>query len=172
MDKLVRKNLFSKIIARDAKEASPINASLHAHGKGCILAVDDSRTQLYALKKVLTEAGYEVLTAASGENGIKLANRMLPDLILMDIVMPGINGFEATRALSASDVTAHIPVIIISGSDQASDRVWGKRAGASDFMAKPIGRQQLLEKVAYFRRKQVLDSLDRDSALIHELFTD
>lgn len=170
MDKLAQKSLFSSIISRDTEDASGANTQLQ--GKGCILAVDDSRTQLYALKKVLTEAGYEVLTAASGEDGIKLATRLQPDLILMDIVMPGINGFEATRALVASEETAHIPVIIISGSDQASDRVWGARAGASDFLAKPIGRSLLLEKVAFFRRKLVLESFDQDSDLLQEFSID
>ena len=170
MDKLSRKSLFSRIISGDEKK--PPGGGVSVQGKGCILAVDDSRTQLYALKKALTEAGYEVLTAANGEEGISLATCMQPDLILMDIIMPGMNGFQATRTLSASDETAHIPVIIISGSDQASDRVWGARAGASDFMAKPISRSQLLEKVAFFRRKQVLDSLEQDSGLFHNSLID
>ncbi|MDH5632835.1 MAG: response regulator [Gammaproteobacteria bacterium] len=112
-----------------------------------ILVVDDSRTQIYALQKVLAEAGYDVLAENNGREGVLSARRNRPDLILMDIVMPGVNGFEATRSLRSYPETVDIPVIIISGSDQASDRVWGMRVGADAFMAKPLQRTLLLEKI-------------------------
>lgn len=151
MDKLARKSLFARAITQSEK----LSGKQGAPGKGSILVVDDSRTQLFALNKVLSAAGYQVLIADNAVDGIQLAREMNPDLILMDIVMPGMNGFQATRELRASAETSHIPIIIISGSDQASDRIWGMRVGASDFLAKPVGRTALLGKVAHFRRQQV-----------------
>lgn len=145
MERLVLKNLFFRGLPKqavaDADEA-PFNR------KTRILVVDDSRTQVYALQKVLTEAGYDVLTESNGRDGVLSARRNKPDLVLMDIVMPGVNGFEATRSLRSNTKTVDIPVIMISGSDQASDRVWGMRVGADDFLTKPLQRTLLLEKIA------------------------
>jgi len=103
-----------------------------------VLVVDDSPTDLHLLTEMLSKNGFEVISAISGEESIEKAKSDKPDLILMDIVMPGINGFEATRALSRSPETSEIPIIIISTKGQETDRVWGLRQGAVDYLVKPI----------------------------------
>jgi len=112
-----------------------------------VLIVDDSRTQLFAMEKMLKSAGIRTLTAENGKQGILMARHKKPDLILMDIVMPEINGFQATRYLTKSPDTSHIPIIIVSGSDQGSDRAWGMKLGARDFMQKPVNKDILLGKI-------------------------
>ena len=112
-----------------------------------VLIVDDSRTQLYAMEKMLQSAGIATLTAENGKQGILMARHKKPDVILMDIVMPEINGFQATRYLSRQPDTGHIPIIIISGSDQGSDKAWGLKLGAKDFMNKPVNKELLIEKI-------------------------
>ena len=113
-----------------------------------ILIVDDSRTQLYALEKILKAEGVKTYTAENGKQGILMARHIKPDLILMDIVMPEINGFQATRYLSRQPDTGHIPIVIISGSDQQSDKAWGIKLGAKDYMQKPVQKNLLLEKIS------------------------
>src|SRR5690625_7892813 len=98
-----------------------------------VLIVDDSPTENYRLNSMLEKSGHEVLTADTGEDGIAIAKKELPDVVLMDIVMPGLNGFQATRQLTKAPETAHIPVIIVTTKDQQTDRVWGMRQGAKDF---------------------------------------
>lgn len=112
-----------------------------------ILIVDDSRTQVYATKKILEEFGFSVITAENGKEGIIKARDEKPDLVLMDIVMPEINGFQATRYLQRHPETSHIPIIIISGSTQEADKAWGLKLGACDFLTKPAERNQLITKV-------------------------
>ena len=112
-----------------------------------VLIVDDSRTQLYAMEKMLHTVGINTLTAENGKQGILMARHKKPDLILMDIVMPEINGFQATRYLTRQPDTQHIPIIIISGSDQESDKAWGLKLGAKDFMQKPVNKDELLDKI-------------------------
>ncbi|MFV1997757.1 MAG: PleD family two-component system response regulator [Acidiferrobacterales bacterium] len=104
-----------------------------------ILVVDDSPTMLKATTKVLEKGGHQVITAASGEEGIEMANSEKPALIFMDLVMPGISGFEATRAITTSPETREIPVVILTTKDQETDKVWAKRQGAIDFIVKPPG---------------------------------
>lgn len=113
-----------------------------------VLIVDDSRTQLYALQKMLNAEGVKTYTAENGRQGILMARHVKPDLILMDIVMPEINGFQATRYLSKQPDTAHIPIVIISGSEEQSDKVWAIKLGARDYIQKPADRMQLLQKVS------------------------
>lgn len=113
-----------------------------------VLIVDDSRTQLYALQKMLNAEGVKTYTAENGRQGILMARHVKPDLILMDIVMPEINGFQATRYLSKQQDTAHIPIVIISGSEEQSDKVWAIKLGARDYIQKPADRKQLLQKVS------------------------
>lgn len=113
-----------------------------------ILIVDDSRTQLYALEKMLKAEGVKTYTAENGKQGILMARHIKPDLILMDIVMPEINGFQATRYLTRQEDTGHIPIIIISGSDQQSDKAWGLKLGAKDYMHKPVKKDLLLNKIS------------------------
>lgn len=113
-----------------------------------ILIVDDSRTQLFALEKMLKAEGVKTYTAENGKQGILMARHVKPDMILMDIVMPEINGFQATRYLTRQADTAHIPIVIISGSDQQSDKAWGLKLGAKDYIQKPVNRDQLLQKIS------------------------
>ena len=97
---------------------------------------------------MLLSGGYEVSTAESGEEGIERARQIQPDLILMDVVMPGTNGFQATRALSRDEATKNIPVIICTTKDQETDKVWGMRQGAQDYVTKPVDGPALLAKIA------------------------
>jgi twitching motility two-component system response regulator PilH len=105
-----------------------------------ILVVDDSRTVLAAFTKVLNQAGFKVLTASNGAEGVEAAKQHLPDLILMDVVMPGLNGFQATRQIRKEETTAHIPIIFVSGEQQATEQFWGRRVGANGFLTKPVDR--------------------------------
>ncbi len=112
-----------------------------------VLIVDDSRTVVHALKVMLEQGRYRTLEAGDAESGIELAKMYQPDLIIMDILMPGMNGFQATRVLRRDPLTASIPIIVISGSEQATEQYWSMRLGASDFIAKPIRRGDLFQKV-------------------------
>lgn len=112
-----------------------------------ILIVDDSPTEVHVIKTMLEKNGYEVSSADSGEAGIARAKEIKPDLVLMDIVMPGLNGFQATRQLSNDADTSSIPVIIVSTKDQETDKVWGKRQGAKDYITKPVAEKELVEKI-------------------------
>jgi twitching motility two-component system response regulator PilH len=112
-----------------------------------IMVVDDSPTERAFIEKLLKKRGYEVLTADSGEAAIARATSEQPDLILMDVVMPGLNGFQATRAISREEKTRHIPVFICSTKDQETDRIWGLRQGARDYLTKPLNERALLERI-------------------------
>ena len=113
-----------------------------------ILVVDDSPTERHVLVELLGNAGYRVITAENGQEGIDKAKKELPDLILMDIVMPGLNGYQATRTLTRDEATKHIPVIICTSKGQETDRIWGLRQGAADYVVKPIDGPELLSKIA------------------------
>ncbi|AHF05153.1 response regulator receiver [Marichromatium purpuratum 984] len=112
-----------------------------------VLVVDDSPTETRIFAKVLTQAGYQVETATNGEEAIAVARRSHPDLILMDVVMPVLNGFQATRMLQRDAETADIPVIMVTTKDQQTDRTWGLRQGAVDYLVKPIDAATLLARV-------------------------
>lgn len=112
-----------------------------------ILIVDDSPTEVYILKGMLEKNGFQTLTAAGGDEGVQKAREEKPDLILMDVVMPGMNGFQATRQISRDPETSTIPIIIVTTKDQETDKVWGLRQGAKDYMTKPVSERELLEKV-------------------------
>ena len=109
-----------------------------------VLIVDDSPTELYRLKAILEKNGYSVMTAENGADGVAICRQEKPDAVLMDIVMPGLNGFQATRQLSKDSETRQIPVIIITTKDQETDKVWGLRQGAKDYLTKPIDEKVLL----------------------------
>ncbi|PKM29529.1 MAG: two-component system response regulator [Gammaproteobacteria bacterium HGW-Gammaproteobacteria-11] len=109
-----------------------------------ILVVDDSPTELYKLTGMLEKHGHEVLKAENGADGVALCRQEKPDAVLMDIVMPGLNGFQATRQLTKDSETAHIPVIIVTTKDQETDKVWGKRQGARDYLTKPVEEATLI----------------------------
>jgi twitching motility two-component system response regulator PilH len=108
-----------------------------------VLIVDDSPTETFTLKSMLEAKGFEVLTAENGAYGVGLAREELPDVVLMDIVMPGLNGFQATRQLTKDEKTAHIPVVIVTTKDQETDKVWGQRQGARGYLVKPVTEDQL-----------------------------
>ncbi|MCO6413649.1 MAG: twitching motility response regulator PilH [Thiogranum sp.] len=112
-----------------------------------ILIVDDSPTEAHVLKGMLEKNGFETETAENGTEGIERAKELKPDLILMDVVMPGLNGFQATRQLTKDPQTSGIPVIIVTTKDQETDRVWGLRQGATDFLTKPVSEKILMEKI-------------------------
>jgi twitching motility two-component system response regulator PilH len=113
-----------------------------------ILVIDDSPTERHVLVDLLTRNGYQVITAENGEEGIEKAKAEQPDLILMDVVMPGLNGYQATRTLTRDDKTKHIPVIVCTSKNQETDKIWGLRQGAHDYMSKPINGEELLAKIA------------------------
>lgn len=109
-----------------------------------VLIVDDSPTEAHKLTTVLEKHGHKVMAVSSGESGLEVARQQRPDIILMDIVMPGLNGFQATRQLSKSAATSSIPIVIVSSKDQETDRVWGMRQGARAYLTKPVAESQLL----------------------------
>lgn len=112
-----------------------------------ILIVDDSPTETHLIRGILTGNGHEVLEATSGEEGVAIAGKELPDMVLMDVVMPGLNGFQATRQISKDNRTNHIPVVIVTTKNQETDRVWGKRQGAKGYLVKPVQENLLLETI-------------------------
>lgn len=112
-----------------------------------ILIIDDSATEVFALTRMLEPAGYRVLSANSAESGIATALSEQPDLILMDVVMPGMNGFQATRKLAKAPQTANIPIIMVTTKDQETDRIWGMRQGAVEYVVKPPVEAELLAKI-------------------------
>ncbi len=113
-----------------------------------ILIVDDSPTETYRFREILEKHGHQVLEAANGADGVAMARAEQPDLVLMDVVMPGLNGFQATRQLSKGEDTAHIPIVIVTTKDQETDRVWGKRQGARDYLTKPVDETLLMQTIA------------------------
>ena len=103
-----------------------------------VLIVDDSRVYRYSLRRLMKDWGHEVLTAKNGEEAIEIAREETPELILMDIVMPGMNGYQAKRKLARDESTSHIPVIFVSTRDEETDKAWGLRQGASAYVTKPV----------------------------------
>jgi len=112
-----------------------------------ILIIDDSPTEVHVFKTMLEKNGHTVHVSETGEEGIVKAKEVIPDLVLMDIVMPGINGFQATRQLATIEETSHIPVIIVTTKDQETDKVWGIRQGAKDYIVKPVKENDLMARV-------------------------
>lgn len=112
-----------------------------------ILVVDDSPTEIHLLREMLAKNGYTVLTANSGEEAIEKLKGQRPDLVLMDVVMPGMSGFEATRNITRNPETSSIPIIICTTKGQETDKAWGLRQGAKDYIVKPIVEKLLLEKI-------------------------
>lgn len=115
-----------------------------------VLVVDDSPTETHRLRKLLEGKGHQVLTADTGEAGVSLAKQDQPDLVLMDIVMPGLNGFQATRQLSRAPETSHIPVVIVTTKSQEADQVWGERQGAKAYVTKPFDEKSLIKVISQF----------------------
>jgi twitching motility two-component system response regulator PilH len=120
-----------------------------------ILIVEDSQTERQVLRKMLENSGHLVIAATDGLEGIAMARQNKPDLILMDVVMPGQNGFQTTRQLSRDPRTQQIPIIIVTTKDQETDRVWAKRQGASDYLVKPVSEKQLLPIINSLLKQRV-----------------
>jgi twitching motility two-component system response regulator PilH len=112
-----------------------------------ILIVDDSPSQLIGMRRTVEKLGHQVVTAEDGAAGVETAKRELPDLILMDVVMPNLNGFQATRTISKDPKTSHIPIILVTTKDQDTDRVWGLRQGAKAYVTKPIDEAELTRTI-------------------------
>ncbi|MDX1588397.1 MAG: twitching motility response regulator PilH [Oleiphilaceae bacterium] len=112
-----------------------------------ILIVDDSPTEVKKISGLLEKHNHEVLCADNGADGVATARSQKPDLILMDVVMPGLNGFQATRQLSRAQETQDIPVVIVTTKDQETDRVWGTRQGARGYLVKPVSEEQLINTI-------------------------
>ena len=112
-----------------------------------ILIVDDSPSQLMGIRRIVEKLGHEALTAEDGAAGVEVAKRELPDLILMDVVMPNLNGFQATRSITREPTTKHIPVILVTTKDQETDRMWGMRQGAKAYLTKPFSEDELAEAI-------------------------
>jgi twitching motility two-component system response regulator PilH len=112
-----------------------------------ILIVDDSPSQLMGMKRIIEKLGHDPLTAEDGAAGVELARRELPDLILMDVVMPNLNGFQATRQISKDPATAHIPIVLVTTKDQETDKVWGMRQGAKGYITKPFNESALVKVI-------------------------
>ena len=110
-----------------------------------ILIVDDSPSQLLGIQRIVEKLGHQSLTAEDGAAGVEVAKRELPDMVLMDVVMPNLNGFQATRTLSREATTRHIPVILVTTKDQDTDRMWGMRQGAKAYITKPFSEDELSE---------------------------
>src|SRR5690606_36969378 len=110
-----------------------------------VLIVDDSPTEMYKLAAMLEKHGHSVLKAENGADGVALARQEKPDVVLMDIVRPGLNGFQATRQLTKDAEAGHVPVIIVTTKDQEADKVWGKRQGAKDYLTEPVDEATLLK---------------------------
>ena len=112
-----------------------------------VLIVDDSPTEQHIFCKALERHGYDTAVASDGEEAIAAALEMRPEVIVMDVVMPGMNGFQATRRLSKNPGTANIPVVIVSSKGQETDRIWGLRQGATQYLVKPVDASALVAAV-------------------------
>lgn len=112
-----------------------------------ILIVDDSPSQLVSLKRIVEKLGHQTITAEDGAAGVEVAKREIPDLILMDVVMPNLNGFQATRTIAKDTKTSHIPIVLVTTKDQETDRVWGMRQGAKAYVTKPVNEGELADTI-------------------------
>jgi twitching motility two-component system response regulator PilH len=112
-----------------------------------ILLIDDSKTELHVLSELLGKRGYEVRTAENGDEAIRRLAEDKPDLILMDVVMPGQNGFQLTRSITRDPRFADVPVIMCTSKSQETDKLWGMRQGARDYVVKPVNADELLAKI-------------------------
>lgn len=112
-----------------------------------VLIVEDSPSTLEAFRTALEKGGHQVITAEDGNKAIARARADKPDVIMMDIVMPEMNGFQATRRITSDDETAHIPVIMVTTKDQETDKVWAKRQGAAGYLTKPVTDNDLLAEI-------------------------
>jgi len=165
----MRNILFMSWFKRRKKSQRQQEAATDSLRNLTVLVVDDSRTQLYAMEKMLHSVGMNTITAENGKQAILMARHRMPDIILMDIVMPEINGFQATRYLTRQPDTRHIPIIIVSGSNQESDKAWGLKLGAKDFMQKPVNKDLLITKIKLLLRDRPVANSNELNELADEL---
>lgn len=123
-----------------------------------ILIVEDSQTEMFRFREILNNHGYDVLEATNGADGAAIAQAEQPNLILMDVVMPGVNGFQATRHISRTESTKHIPIVMISSKDLDIDRAWGMRQGAQAYLTKPIDESLLISVIERYLQEGVTPS--------------
>jgi twitching motility two-component system response regulator PilH len=135
------KRFYQRTDSQD--DAAPVPAA----ASKTVLVVDDSPTETRIFVNALVKAGFRVETASNGEKGVEMARRLRPDLILMDVIMPVLNGFQATRMLHRDAATADIPVIMVTTKDQQTDRTWGLRQGAVEYLVKPVNTAELLQRI-------------------------
>jgi len=119
-----------------------------------ILLVDDSKTELHYLSELLLKRGFAVRTAENGEEALRRLGEEKPDLILMDVVMPGQNGFQLTRTITRDERFADVPVILCTSKNQETDKVWGMRQGARDYVIKPVKAEELMAKIKALARHE------------------
>ena len=112
-----------------------------------VLIVDDSKVERLILKEILTELKFSIFEAENAVEGIQKANEIKPDLILMDVIMPGINGFQATHQITFNESMKDIPVIMCTSKNQATDKIWGQRKGAKSYIVKPIQKELLIAEI-------------------------
>lgn len=120
-----------------------------------VLLVEDSPTQAFVTSRMLEKHGHDVLVAKNGQQGVKLALERSPDVVIMDIVMPDANGFQATRAITRNAGTSHIPIIMLSSKDQVTDKLWALRQGAMSYLTKPVDENELVKTVRHLLDKEV-----------------
>lgn len=112
-----------------------------------VMIVDDSPTDVQNIRKILLKAGHQPIEAVSGQDALDRIKTEKPDCVIMDVVMPGVNGFQATRQLAKDPATAKIPIMVVSSKNQESDRMWALRQGAKDYLVKPFKEAELLTKL-------------------------
>ena len=115
-----------------------------------VLVVDDSATDLKHLEQICVAGGYDVITASSGAEAVAKANRENPDVVLLDVLMSDMNGFQVCRLLTSNQSTQHIPIVLVSSKAQATDRIWGEQQGAKAYIAKPFTSEQILKQLRTF----------------------
>jgi twitching motility two-component system response regulator PilH len=120
---------------------------MEMHKMSMVLIVDDSPTEVHVLKTWLENSGFQTLTAGSGAEGVAKAKSYQPDAIIMDVVMPGMSGFQATRHLTKDPTTGGIPIVMVTTKNQATDRIWGMRQGAVAYLPKPVTERQIVDQV-------------------------
>jgi DNA-binding response OmpR family regulator len=138
------RRFFGTTLAEQERREKP---RINARDGTRILIVDDSPTIVALLRKFLQQSGYITLEAGDAEKGVALAHAERPDMIFLDIVLPGMNGFAALRALRRDPATREIPVVMISGNEQATEQFYAQRIGADDFMKKPFSRFEVFARI-------------------------
>jgi class 3 adenylate cyclase len=144
---------------------------MHVNGSPRILAVDDNKQNLSLLERALTSSQYEVVTAEDGPTALKLVDSAGPDLVLLDVMMPGMSGYEVCQRIRANDATCLLPVVMLTALTDVADRIRGIEAGADDFLSKPVNREELLTRVkSLLRIKTLHDEVETKNHLLRNLF--